>query len=194
MPRQLCIWNIIDVFPLNMHQMTLFLDSSNLLRAVRYILCRANLELKQWLTNTIDWHFWVFNSLFGLTYLGSFTFRAFPSSVIKVLGGFTFFFFSLKIDGGWEQGAAWKEKISKENIKAINTFLWNSFKKINWTFMNTSAIHCSEAHSFNSMLGTDNQARFFYVVVSVSVQQKNDQDNLPDNLNEGRKLLFMTVY
>lgn len=60
--------------------------------------------------------------------------------------------------------------------------------------MNTSAIHCSEAHSFNSMLGTDNQARFFYVVVSVSVQQKNDQDNLPDNLNEGRKLLFMTVY
>ena len=135
--------NIIDVLPLNMHQMTLFLDSSNLLRAVRNILCRANLELKQWLTNTIDWHFWVFNALFGLTYLGSFTFRAFPSSAIKVLGGFTFFFFSLKIGGGWEQWAAWKEKTSKENIKAINTFLWNSFKKINWTFMNTSTIPCS---------------------------------------------------
>lgn len=64
------------------------------------------------------------------TYLGSLTFSAFPSPVISVLGGFTLFFFSLKIGGGgagnkgpWEEeknkpreyGSAISEKQFKKN-------------------------------------------------------------------------------
>lgn len=61
-----------------------------------------------------------------LTYLGSFTFRALPSSVIKTLGGFTFFFFPLNIGGGENKGRGESKKVSK--MKAMNTLV-KQFKK-----------------------------------------------------------------
>lgn len=46
-----------------------------------------------------------------LTYLASLTFRTFPSSVIKVRGGFTFFLFPLKVTGdGRDGGRSGQEK------------------------------------------------------------------------------------
>ena len=88
--------------------MTFLLGSSSLLRVVRYILCRANVSLKP----SYDQHhtFYFFKSPLGLTYLGSFTFRALPFSEISTLGGFTFFFFSLNIRGRWEHAAGERKK------------------------------------------------------------------------------------
>lgn len=70
-------------------------------------------------TGMTDTTNWAASSPRGLTYLGSFTFRALPSAVINILGGFTFFFLSLKVGGGWEQGAEGRGKNKQEECKLL---------------------------------------------------------------------------
>lgn len=123
-----------------MHTTTFLLGSSGLLRAVRSVLHRANLYTKTILTTTTIRSASA-EYLFGLTYLGSFTFKAFPSLVIKILGGFTFFFFSLKVGGGWGQGAMGKERNKQRECKR-NIFV-KQFKKHwsgIWEYINNSLL------------------------------------------------------
>lgn len=176
MPREwnvtLCTWKHNDALHLNTYKMTFSLGPSGLLRVFGIW---ANVSLKPWYDQCRT--FWVFKSPPDPTYLGSFTFRALPSSVTNILGGFTFFFFSLSIGGGWEQGAEERKKIHKDNIQAIN--VWDSFRKINGVFVNTS-IHCDEAHGWELTIEPD-----FCVIIPISVKQKCDQDNWPDHSNWG---------
>lgn len=62
--------------------------------------------------------------------------------MIKVLGAFTFFFFSLRIGGGWEQGAEGGGESKQGEYKGNWYFLRNGSGKMNQVFENMSTIYC----------------------------------------------------
>lgn len=113
-----------------------------------------------------------------LTYLGSFTFRALPSSVIKTLGGFTFFFFPLNIGGAERTRGG--ERVKKQVRWKQWILWWNSLRRVNRIFANTPTIHCNEVHCWQGTMEPD-----FWMIVSISVKQTSDQGNLPDNSSGG---------